>query len=89
MEKVTIEKPDQQFKEKLKIDQWPLWTKEESMFDWYYDETEQCLILEGIIEVEAEGEKYSIVAGDFVTFQKGLSCKWIVKSPVRKHYRFI
>jgi len=29
-----------------------------------------------------------IGTGDLVTFPKGLSCQWEVRSPVRKHYRF-
>jgi len=36
----------------LNIGSWPIWTKE---FDWYYDETEQCYILEGRAIVETPG----------------------------------
>ena len=70
------------------IKSWPVWTKEVSTFDWYYDGDEQCLIIEGDIEVETQEGKYVIKAGDFVTFKKGLKCKWNVKKAVRKHYFF-
>jgi uncharacterized cupin superfamily protein len=73
----------------LGIYNWPVWTKEISVFDWAYDSQEDCYILEGEAEVICSlGEKCTFKAGDFVTFPKGLTCKWIVKKPVRKHYRF-
>lgn len=76
-----------QIKEK-KIEQWPIWEKEISTFDWYYDSDEQCLLLEGYVEVEAEGKTTIVKKGDFVTFKKGLSCVWHVKQAVKKHYKF-
>ncbi len=67
---------------------WPIWEKEVSVFDWYYDTDEQCYFIEGEVDVEtAEGIK-TIKKGDFVTFKKGLKCKWIVKKTVKKHYYF-
>lgn len=68
---------------------WPIWTKEVSRFDWSYDETEECYFLEGDVTVEtSDGTKIDFGKGDFVTFPKGLSCTWIVKKPVKKHYNF-
>jgi uncharacterized cupin superfamily protein len=68
---------------------WGIWTKETSEFDWSYDDTETCYILEGEVEVTADnGEKIEFKKGDLVQFPKGLKCKWNVKSPVRKHYNF-
>jgi len=29
-----------------------------------------------------------IEAGDFVVFPKGLTCRWNVLQPIRKHYSF-
>lgn len=87
--KITIEKPNEETLQKLDVRSWPIWTKEVSSFDWYYDETEQCYILEGRVIVETpDGKKVEIKAGDFVTFPKGLSCKWHIKEPIRKHYNF-
>jgi hypothetical protein len=38
--------------------------------------------------VETEGGAVTeFAAGDFVTFPKGMSCRWKVLEPVRKHYR--
>jgi uncharacterized cupin superfamily protein len=71
------------------IPNWPIWEKEISTFDWYYDETEQCYFLEGRVVIETDEGKVEIGKGDFVTFTAGLSCVWNVLEPVRKHYRFI
>ncbi len=87
---VKIEKPTPAQLEELDVSSWPIWEKDVSDFDWYYDETEVCYILEGEVEVTTEnGEVYNIGLGDLVTFQKGLKCKWSVKKPVRKHYNFL
>ncbi|HPM42789.1 MAG TPA: cupin domain-containing protein [Candidatus Omnitrophota bacterium] len=68
---------------------WPIWTKETSKFDWSYDSTEECYFLEGDVAVETkDGQKVTFGKGDFVTFPAGLSCTWIVKKPVKKHYNF-
>ncbi len=70
------------------IRSWPIWTKEISRFDWYYESEEACLIMEGEISVETANGEYNIQAGDFVVFAKGLRCTWNVIKPVRKHYQF-
>lgn len=67
---------------------WPIWEKEASQFDWYYDSTEHCLILEGEVVVTSELEVVEIKKGDFVTFPKGLACKWDIKKDIKKHYSF-
>lgn len=79
---------DSEIKE-MGIGSWPIWEKEVSVFDWYYDQTEDCLLLEGAVIVETkDGTKVEFGKGDFVTFPKGLSCTWNIKEPVKKHYRF-
>ncbi len=87
--KIKVEKlTDDQIK-KRGIKSWSIWEKEVSCFDWYYDSTEECLLLEGKVIVETEdGEKVEFGKGDFVTFQKGLSCVWDIKESVKKHYNF-
>ena len=70
------------------IDLWPIWEKEVSRFDWYYDSTEHCQILEGRVIIETEEGSLEIKAGDFVTFPKGLKCVWDIKEDIRKHYSF-
>jgi uncharacterized cupin superfamily protein len=67
---------------------WGIWTKEPSTFDWSYDEQEVCYFLEGDVTVKtAEGEVH-VRKGDLVTFPRGLTCTWVVKGAVRKHYKF-
>ena len=87
--KIKVEKlTDEQIK-KRGIKTWPIWEKEISRFDWYYDNAEECLLLEGKVIVETEnGDSVEFGKGDFVTFPKGLSCVWDIKEAVKKHYNF-
>lgn len=85
---IRVEKIDRPALEKKGVFGWPVWTKETSTFDWHYDEREQCYFLEGEVTVESKEGRVSFGKGDFVTFPKGLTCVWHVKTPVRKHYRF-
>jgi uncharacterized cupin superfamily protein len=85
---IKVQKLGQEELNKLGVFAWPIWTKEVSRFDWYYDCVEGCYLLEGEVVVESEGKKVNFGKGDFVTFPKGLSCTWEIKKPVRKHYNF-
>jgi len=67
---------------------WPVWEKEVSVFDWYYDSTEECLFLEGRVIVRTGAGDVEIKAGDFAVFPKGLKCTWDIRENVRKHYNF-
>jgi uncharacterized cupin superfamily protein len=89
MAKVIIKKLSDSEIAERKIKSWPIWTKEISKFDWYYDSDEECLILEGDFTVHTDEADYTIKPGDFVTFKKGLKCVWEVKKPIRKHYNFL
>ena len=87
--KIKVEKTAEKALRDRGVFAWPVWTKEVSRFDWTYDETEECYFLEGDVTVETrDGAKVAFGKGDFVTFPKGLSCTWIIKKPVRKHYNF-
>lgn len=85
---IEIKKLSQDEIKKLNIKSWPIWTKEVSEFDWYYDSNEMCYFIEGNVIVKTAEKDYEINKGDFVVFPKGLKCKWIVKQPVKKHYKF-
>jgi len=86
---ITIQKPSREEVEKRGISDWPIWEKGVSRFDWYYDSTEECYLLEGSVEViTKDGDTVYFGKGDFVTFPQGLSCTWNIKKPVRKHYNF-
>lgn len=87
--KIKIEKLSGEMLEKLNVKNWHVWTKEVSKFDWRYNETEECYILEGRVFIETpDGEKVEIKAGDFVSFPEGVSCNWEIVEPIRKHYIF-
>ena len=76
--------------EKLNVKSWGTWSKEVSEFDWSYDDTETCYLLDGEVEVtnSKTGEKIQFKKGDLVQFEKGLKCIWNVKKPVRKYFSF-
>lgn len=87
--KIEVKKPERYDLEKSGVLSWPIWEKEVSRFDWHYDETEECYLLEGKVVVETEdGDRVEFEKGDFVRFPKGLSCVWDIKEPVKKHYDF-
>lgn len=88
MKSVIIEKLSNNEIARRGIKQWPIWEKEASEFDWYYDSEEECLFLEGDVDVKTPEGVFNIKTGDFVTFKQGLKCVWVVKKPVRKHYFF-
>ena len=88
MVQVTIKKLSEEEIEGRGMRNWPIWTKEVSTFDWYYDDREECLILEGTVTVSRPEGEYSFGGGDFVIFERGLKCVWKVTAPVRKHYHF-
>lgn len=85
---VIVEKFDEDYLRVKGVFNWPTWEKEVSVFDWYYDADEQCYFIEGEVEVETPEGIVKVKKGDFVTFKKGLSCKWNVKKRVLKHYYF-
>ncbi|MDD5565373.1 MAG: cupin domain-containing protein [Candidatus Omnitrophica bacterium] len=86
---IKVEKLSRKELEARGVFSWPIWEKEVSRFDWYYDSTEECYLLEGSVEVRAkDGTKTAFAKGDFVTFPKGLSCAWNITQAVRKHYNF-
>jgi uncharacterized cupin superfamily protein len=90
MNQVRIEhNPDPKRLDQLGVRGWDIWEKEVSEFPWHYDEQEICFFLEGDVQVTPEGgDPVRFGKGDLVTFPVGMSCKWKVLQPVRKHYRF-
>ena len=73
----------------LFVDDWPTWSKEISEFDWEYDQTETCYIIEGKAIVTPQGgEPVAIESGDLVTFPKGMKCRWQIVEAIEKHYKF-
>ena len=49
---------------------------------------ESCYILDGKVIITTDHEEVTIELGDFIIFPKGLSCRWRVLKPIRKHYSF-
>ncbi|MFW6127280.1 MAG: cupin domain-containing protein [Thermodesulfobacteriota bacterium] len=89
MSKIKVEKnPDADRLEALGVKEWPTWSKEASEFPWTYDGEETCYFLEGEVTVTPEGgEPVSMGKGDLVIFPNGMSCRWHITKPVRKHYK--
>jgi uncharacterized protein len=76
-------------KEIRDTESWGTWSKEVSEFQWSYDDTETCLILEGAAFVrDTNGNTVEFKKGDMVRFEKGLSCTWKITDDLRKKYKF-
>lgn len=90
MKTIQIEQnPDQSTLDKMGVRTWPIWTCDASEFPWTYDDKETCLILEGEVIVTPDGgESITVKAGDLAVFPAGMSCRWNVVKPIRKHYQF-
>jgi uncharacterized protein len=89
MSGIKVEKnPDSARLKALGVKEWPIWTKEVSDFPWTYDGEETCYFLAGEVTVTPEGgDPVTMGTGDLVTFPNGMSCRWQISQPVRKHYR--
>ncbi|NEO87279.1 MAG: cupin domain-containing protein [Spirulina sp. SIO3F2] len=75
--------------DRLGVKQWPIWEKEASKFDWYYDESETCYLLAGRVTVTPNGgEPVTFGVGDLVQFPVGMGCVWEIHEAVKKHYSF-
>ena len=71
----------------LYVDDWPIWTKEISEFDWTYDQKETCYIVEGkAIVTPEDGDAVTIQEGDMVFFPQGLKCSWKIIEAIEKNY---
>jgi uncharacterized cupin superfamily protein len=86
---IEISRPSREEMQNKGVLSWPIWEKEASRFDWYYDETEECYLIEGKVTVKTkDGKQVEFGKGDFVRFPKGLDCEWDITVPVKKHYNF-
>ena len=85
---IIVKKPNDD--ETAECKTWPIWSCEESVFDWDYTQAETCLILEGKVTVKDRpgDDSVSFGPGDLVIFPVGLKCVWQVEEPVKKHYDF-
>ena len=73
----------------LYVEDWPIWSKEVSKFEWEYDRSETCYIIEGEAIITPVGqEPVTITEGDMVTFPKGMKCTWEITEAIEKHYSF-
>ena len=75
--------------EELDVASWPIWSHEEAVFPWRYDDTETCFFLAGEVLVTPQGGQPTLMGqGDLVTFPQGLECTREIRKAVRKHYKF-
>jgi len=86
---ITIKKISTSEFRKMGINNWPIWEKDASVFEWNYEEVEQFYLIQGKVKIKAEGKEYQVLPGDFVTCPKGLDCNWEIEEYVKKHYHFI
>ena len=88
MDELEILKLDEAGITRRGIRSWLVWEKEVSRFPYIYEKEEHCLFLEGEVVVETIACKFTLKAGDYAIFRKGLKCIWDIRQPVRKHYNF-
>ena len=90
MSEIIVEHtPDTARLRSLGVEEWPIWSCEESEFPWTYDSRETCYLLEGeVIVTPDNGLPVPVKAGDLAVFPVGMSCRWNILKAVRKHYRF-
>ncbi len=87
--RISIHQPSPQELQELGVQDWEVWEKEPSDFEYHYDKQEECYFINGDVQiVTSTGETVQIHAGDFVVFPRGLDCTWHITHAVRKHYRF-
>lgn len=55
-----------------------------STFEWHYSHDEAIYILEGGVELEYLGKKFSLKAGDSAFFRAGTVARWKVPQHIRK-----
>lgn len=68
---------------------WDIWDKQPSEFEWHYDEKETCYILLGEAMVtDTKGNTIHFGPGDWVEFPKGLHCTWKISKAIKKRYFF-
>ncbi len=90
MNEILIEKDPSPMKlDVMGVEDWDIWEKAVSEFDWEYEQTETCYVLQGEAEITpADGaDPVTIGAGDLVTFLAGLRCHWRITEPIQKHFR--
>jgi uncharacterized protein len=85
MQKIIVKKATDE--EILESTRWPIWEKEPSTFDYKYNQEEICYIVEGEAIVKTDEEEINFKKGDIVIFPKDLTCKWHIKSKIKKHYQ--
>jgi len=88
MMRIEIEQPDREELAEAGVFSWPVWEHDEDKFDWFYDKTEHCYVVEGSATIVTEFESLTINPGDYVIFPAGLECVWDIHSKISKHYMF-
>ena len=67
-----------------------LWSCEgPSTFEWTYYMDETIYLLEGLIEIEYLGQRFTVLPGQVVTFHAGTKALWHVPNRVKKAYTLI
>lgn len=82
--RIEIDQPDQEELEEAGVFNWPVTEHEEDKFDWFYDKTEHCYIVEGLATIVTEFDLFTVKPGDYLIFPAGLECVWDVHSKIKK-----
>jgi hypothetical protein len=79
--KIEVKKTKKEEMEKQGVFSWPTWEKEVSRFDWHYDNTEECYLLEGKVVVATEdSEGWNLGKGILLHFQRDCPASGTLRS---------
>ncbi len=89
MELLVERSIDDERKQELGLENWPVWSREVSKFDWSYSSTETGFLIKGELILHLSGKKtVELSAGDLVQFPAGLDCSWEILADLEKFYSF-
>jgi uncharacterized cupin superfamily protein len=71
------------------FEQNPVWECKPSTFNWFFDNNEIFLVIEGDATIEYDGRSIPFAKGDLVICPKGLTCIWNVKRTIKRRYQII
>lgn len=70
------------------VQEWDIWEKGPSEFEWFYTNEEHCYVTEGRARITWSGKTVEIGRGDYAVFPAGVVCVWRVDDYFEKRYSF-
>ncbi|GIN94788.1 cupin [Siminovitchia terrae] len=87
MEGFVIKEMSWEEAKKFGIDSWETWESGPDVTEGEFPEQESCYFLDGELHLTVGDKFYLVKPHMFVTFPKGLPCKWDIPRYVKKAYK--